>query len=89
MNDRIELKGNINVRSPSISGGTSMERVEVLGDVYIPHAKVYDGEYEVTPTTSTQVLDTGGMIMKENIVVKPIPHNYGLVTWNGSVLTIT
>ena len=49
----------------------------------------YEGPYEVTPTQGTQVLLTGGKLMDGNVTVNPIPSNYGLITWNGSVLTVS
>ncbi len=49
----------------------------------------YTGEYEVTPSRETQVLNTEGLKTTANIVINPIPSNYGLVTWNGSVLTVS
>lgn len=48
----------------------------------------YEGSYTVTPGQEAQVLETRGKIMTENVTVNPIPQNYGLVTWNGSALTI-
>lgn len=49
----------------------------------------YDGPVEVTPTQETQTLATQGLFVDENIVINPIPSNYGLITWNGSVLTVS
>ena len=49
----------------------------------------YSGPYTVTPGRNAQVLETRGKIMTENVTVEPIPQNYGLVTWNGSILTIS
>lgn len=49
----------------------------------------YDGEYTVTPTNAEQVLLTEGLYMSGNVVVNPIPSNYGLITWTGSVLTVS
>lgn len=49
----------------------------------------YNGSYEVTPSAETQVLNTAGMRMTENVTVNPIPSNYGLITWNGSVITVS
>ena len=49
----------------------------------------YDGAYEVTPSRQTQVLPTAFKNLSQNIVVNPIPSNYGLVTWNGSTLTVS
>lgn len=49
----------------------------------------YDGAYEVTPSGQTQTIPTYGRILTDNIVVNPIPSNYGLITWNGSTLTVS
>lgn len=49
----------------------------------------YDGEYEITPTTETQVLHTAGLMARRDITINPIPNNYGLITWNGSTLTVS
>lgn len=49
----------------------------------------YDGVSEVTPTTTTQTLNTQGKLVVENITINPIPSNYGLITWNGSTLTVS
>ena len=62
---------------------------ELSAPVKITDLPVYDGEYEVTPTQETQVLDTALKAMSGNIIVNPIPSNYGLVTWNGNVLTVS
>ena len=37
----------------------------------------------------TQTLATAEKTVLENIVINPIPSNYGLITWNGSVLTVS
>ena len=50
---------------------------------------VYDGTAEITPSNQAQVLQTSGKAVTRNIVVNPIPSNYGLVTWNGSILTVS
>lgn len=49
----------------------------------------YEGEYIVTPQKTSQTLYTEGLIMSGNIVINPIPNNYGLVTYNGFELTIS
>lgn len=51
--------------------------------------EAYTGEYEVTPSSETQTLDTAGKRMTRPVVVNPIPNNYGLITWNGSFLTVS
>ena len=49
----------------------------------------YLGEYRITPTNVQQTLLTRGKGMTENVVIEPIPKNYGLVTYNGFELTIS
>ena len=49
----------------------------------------YTGAYEVTPSAETQTLSTEGLMMTSNVVVNPIPSNYGLITYNGSVITVS
>lgn len=49
----------------------------------------YTGEYTVTPSAETQVIPTNGLRMTDNITVNPIPNNYGLITWNGSTITVS
>lgn len=49
----------------------------------------YNGPYTVTPTQETQVLATEGYKMTDNVTVNPIPSNYGLITWDGSKITVS
>lgn len=49
----------------------------------------YDGPYVVTPTREEQELPTKYRNMSQNVIVNPIPSNYGLITWDGSVLTVS
>lgn len=49
----------------------------------------YHGTYTVTPSSTAQVLLTADLKCTDNITVNPIPSNYGLITWNGSSLTVS
>lgn len=49
----------------------------------------YEGAYEITPTSETQTLNTANLSMAQNIVVNPIPNNYGLITYNGGYITVS
>lgn len=57
--------------------------------IEVPVADYYDGDYELTPTQETQVIPIIGKTARHNIVIDPIPSNYGLITWNGAVLTVS
>ena len=54
-------------------------------DILAPYA----GPYEVIPSEVAQALPTTGRGMAQDIVVMPIPSNYGLVTRVGANLIIT
>lgn len=49
----------------------------------------YSGDYEITPSSEVQTLQTNGKRMTADVVINPIPQNYGLITWNGSFLTVS
>lgn len=49
----------------------------------------YTGAYEVTPSGETQTLETENKRMTGNVTINPIPNNYGLITWNGSIITVS
>ena len=57
--------------------------------VYETQTEDYLGPYEVTPTQGTQILPITGLKGAQDITVNPIPHNYGLITWNGAILTVS
>ena len=49
----------------------------------------YEGEYEFTPTSEVQTVLCNGMKMSDDIKINPIPQNYGLITYNGSYITVS
>ena len=53
------------------------------------YPSAYTRAYEVTPSQETQTLPTQGLMMSHDVVINPIPSNYGLITWNGSTLTVS
>lgn len=57
--------------------------------VYAQIGEHYHGSYEVTPSSEAQVLDTDTLILDGNITINPIPSNYGLITWDGSTITVS
>lgn len=57
--------------------------------VEIQRVDYYTGDYTVTPSSEAITLNTAQLMMNGNVTVEPIPSNYGLVTWNGSTLTVS
>lgn len=49
----------------------------------------YDGSYEFTPSADEQTVQTRGKRLTQDITINPIPNNYGLITWNGSIITVS
>ena len=85
-----ELSGTLS-SSGKLSGFLSADKT-ITGELTIPAAMLppsYEGEYEVTPASETQTLATDSLYMRGNITINPIPSNYGLITWNGSTLTVS
>lgn len=70
----------VSARSPSY---------EVMVSSGVLDGMPYEGSYEVVPSAEPQELPTSGLVMRGNVTVGAIPSNYGLVTWNGSVLTVS
>lgn len=49
----------------------------------------YEGAVSVTPSADLQVLQTKDFRMTDDITINPIPQNYGLITYNGSTITVS
>ena len=78
----------------NVGGGTvevvqpSYSVLEVASGI-ITGTVPYRGEYAVAPTGERQTLPTSGRTLAQDITIEPIPSNYGLIAWNGSVLTVS
>lgn len=75
---------NVSIGGSSVSVSTGTPIVKE----YIERPS-YEGEYTVTPSQETQILHTKWLKMDDNVTVNPIPSNYGLITYNGSILTVS
>lgn len=51
--------------------------------------KSYQGSYEITPTDEAQTIPVHGLSMLQDLVIDPIPNNYGFITWDGSTITVS
>lgn len=72
----------------TFSGGETL-KAEFGTVIEIPVTDYYEGDYSITPTTQEQIVPIMGLTARQNITVGAIPSNYGLVTWNGAVLTVS
>lgn len=69
--------------------GDKLKPMKVISGGGGGNAPVYHGATEFTPTEQTQTVAVSGYRMEQNITINPIPSNYGRITWNGSVLTVS
>lgn len=63
-----------------------------MGEVHMVTvgAAPYEGAYTVTPTTDVQILHTSGRKLDEDVMIEPIPKEYGRVTYdNRKIIRIT
>lgn len=49
----------------------------------------YEGGYHFTPSPETQTIETRNRVLRERIVIDPIPRNYGRITYNGQIITVS
>ncbi len=80
----MELRFDVSAKRPEIE--FALENVRVIDTGSAPP---YEGDYEVTPSAEEQTLPTANRLLNKNIVVKPIPQNYGLITYNGYEITVS
>jgi hypothetical protein len=73
----------------AVSGDKPRQLAQVDQGGVAPPTDTYDGPYTITPGPTSQVLQTEGLFATGNITVGPVPNNYGLITWDGSVLTVS
>lgn len=74
-----------------------MRQGEIFGEIsagHVIHGELtkpvkYSGDYVITPSEEEVVIDAKDRYFTGNIIVNPIPSNWGKISWNGSVMTIT
>lgn len=49
----------------------------------------YEGQTVFTPSESAQTVQTAGRAVLTDITINPIPSNYGRITYDGSVITVS
>lgn len=49
----------------------------------------YTGSYSFVPAATAQTIPIAQLTASQDITIEPIPSNYGLITWNGSTLTVS
>lgn len=72
--------------SGDVQAGVSLGQTVIQ---FVGETNPYTGEYIINPSESEQVLMTKNKYLINNLIVNPIPNNYGKITWDGSVLTVS
>lgn len=76
----------IDRKLPVIFGGTENRFDAVFEGIQTATARAdadyYEGEYEVTPKQVEQSLHTSGKMLTADVIVKAIPKEYGLVSYD-------
>ena len=73
--------------SGRLSGGAG-----ISGEITVPQtvgAETYTGSMLFTPTQEVQTIEIDHKMAMADIIIEAIPSNYGLITWNGSTITVS
>lgn len=70
--------------SPDCDIGLSLD-----GDFVGTASPPYTGAYTFVPQSTTQTVPVSGLRMTQDLEISAIPSNYGLITWDGSTLTVS
>lgn len=88
-NRTITVAVNIPAKSIGVNvAGQSKNMATRIEKGNCPHTP-YEGSYVFTPGATAQIVPTKDRVLLDNIRINPIPSNYGLVTYNGSTITVS
>ena len=84
---------NVRISGHDVSFTTSVEvRQKQISSAVdkrpCPHTP-YEGGYTFTPGATTQIIPTRRKVMDEDIIINPVPSWYGLITYNGRIITVS
>lgn len=77
---------NLNMQE---AGGVKVYDVEPSEVIVAGLSEPYEGEYVFTPTEDEQIIPINGKKAIQDITINPIPSNYGLITWDGTIITVS
>ena len=83
------MKVRVNDPSMSLTVGDPGVSARLNPAIVVVPPDPFEGPYAVTPAAEAQVLHTEGLSMTGDVTINPIPSNYGLITWNGTYLTVS
>ena len=91
MSERLDIRISVNRTAPDIQmnvdrAARTVDMSVSRGGTYYP---TYDGPVTFTPSAEAQTVATQRTVLLENIIINPIPNNYGLITYNGRNITVS
>ena len=89
LNPLVRVRSGTPIRIESVTDENTLEMMNVKMERMSYPAHRYDGAYAFTPTDAEQVIVIAGQIAEQNIVIHPVPQNYGKVAWDGNTLTVS
>ena len=74
-----------------VTAGSDQARLHVscVSNITVADFPSYDGPFSFMPSTETQVIHVRNKVAYQDITIDPIPSNYGQISWNGSVITVS
>lgn len=87
----IPMEVNTDTIEVSMSVASDTETIGMtLGAEYVVSKAIpYEGSYEFTPSEQAQTIEIADKKALHDILINPIPSNYGLITWDGTKLTVS
>lgn len=89
--DKIIIDGSCSLANVLDGGADLSNTLDGTAEKIVRYRETeyYTGSYLYTPTQSRQTIPIAQLTATEDIVIEAIPDNYGLITWNGSTLTVS
>lgn len=63
--------------------------VDTEGYAVVESGEEYCGCCDFVPSKERQIVPIANKMARENIVIEPIPSNYGLITYDGFGITVS
>ena len=73
----------------SVSCGDKTVQAAIGASYHMGKDAPYTGPYQFTPSAQQQVIPTAKTAVDQDIIIDPIPSNYGLITYNGAFITVS
>lgn len=89
--DKIIIDGSCSLTNVFDGDANLSNVLDGMGEKIVRYRETvyYEGTYTITPAATAQTIPIAQLTASEDITIEPIPNNYGLITWNGSTLTVS